>query len=337
MEPLVSVVIPIYNAEKYIEICMNSLLGQAYKNIEIIMVDDGSTDSSASICDAYAEKDKRIKVIHQVNKGVSTARNAGISAAQGKYIMFFDVDDTVETDIITDNVQLAEENEADIVMYCFWYYNVDEDKTIPNPWDKSFVGDNKAFFDECVIKTVETEVFNPPWNKVIKRSLIQDNKLSFDVRYQIYEDAILSAEMLNAADKIVVNNRMYYRYCIKSSGSLITKFNDTFFDSVSKLHSNAIKYCQRYEDNKAQIECFNKQYTTLVLTHLKQISCKADWDKAQKYQLIKRICEDEQFTKAINNTDLKSTKKKIMRRLIIDGRYRAICRLYKLLNKLQGN
>lgn len=337
MKPLVSIVIPVYNGEKYVDACMESMLKQSYENIEIIVVNDGSKDSSGALCDKYALADCRVKVVHQENKGLSGARNAGIAQATGEYIIFCDIDDIVTEHIIKDNVELALKYEAEVVMFCFWYFDVDQEKLIENAMEKLFVGSAEEYFHDYLIPTIDTEVFNAPWNKMIKRSVLEKNGLSFHQEYPIYEDIIFASELFNVAEKIVVNNNMYYKYFVRSSGSLITRFFEKYFDSVSFFHSNAMRYCEKYAENEQQIRRFNELYTKLVLTHLKQISCKEDMEQEKKYQLIGRICREEQFIIALKNTDLSSGKKRVMRRLITTGKCKTICKLYYILNKFQGN
>ena len=119
---MISIIIPIYNVEKYLEKCLDSILNQTYKNLEIILIDDGSTDNSPNICNSYCEKDKRIKIIHKNNEGVSSARNKGIELSKGKYIVFIDSDDYVSNEhievlydcIISNNVDLVISNLIDI-------------------------------------------------------------------------------------------------------------------------------------------------------------------------------------------------------------------------------
>ena len=118
-EPVVSVLIPVYNAEKYFSRCLDSILNQSYKNIEVILVDDGSPDKCGLICDEYAKKDSRIKVIHQKNQGVSVARNVALDNASGDYTLFIDSDDTIHPDCIADCVKTAVAHEADMVCFNF--------------------------------------------------------------------------------------------------------------------------------------------------------------------------------------------------------------------------
>ncbi len=117
MCPLVSIVIPVYNVEKYLDRCVQSVINQTYKNLEIILVDDGSTDASPEICDGWVEKDNRISVIHKRNEGAGMARNVGIAQASGKYILFFDSDDFVDLQAVEKCVKIAEEHTCDVVLY----------------------------------------------------------------------------------------------------------------------------------------------------------------------------------------------------------------------------
>lgn len=117
MGELITVIIPIYNVEKYLDRCMESVVNQTYRNLEIIMIDDGSPDRCPQICDAWARKDQRIRVIHKKNAGLGMARNTGIEAANGKYICFFDSDDYVAIDILEESLMLAEAVEADITFF----------------------------------------------------------------------------------------------------------------------------------------------------------------------------------------------------------------------------
>mgnify|MGYP000028398403 FL=1 len=114
---LVSVIVPVYNVEKYLARCIQSVCGQSYQGLEIILVDDGSKDKSGVICDEYAEQDGRIKVIHKENGGLGDARNAGVEKAEGKYLLFVDSDDRIHENLVRDTVETAEKNQADMVIF----------------------------------------------------------------------------------------------------------------------------------------------------------------------------------------------------------------------------
>ena len=168
----VSIIIPVYNGEKYIRPCISGLRKQTYRNIECILIDDGSTDESGKICDRCAEEDARVRVIHQVNRGVSAARNKGIEEAQGEYILFFDIDDQITESVVEDNLRMAQKNNADVVLFCFWYFIVDKDRKIPNGMQHPFIGDRESYFHEMLIQTIDNEIFNAPWNKMYKKDFL---------------------------------------------------------------------------------------------------------------------------------------------------------------------
>ena len=146
MNKKVSIVVPIYNGAKYIDNCIKNLKAQTYDNLEIIFVDDGSTDDSGEKCDECAKGDERFRVLRLPNGGPSSARNAGIEASTGDYIFFYDVDDDIIPSLVEDNLKMAVENDADVLMFGFWYHNVDTGERKDNILGRSFVGDGEQFF-----------------------------------------------------------------------------------------------------------------------------------------------------------------------------------------------
>ena len=228
MQPRVSIIIPVYNGEKYIRNSIIKLQMQTYANLEVIYVDDGSTDQTGIILDETATEDDRFRVIHKENGGVSAARNTGIKAATGEYLIFFDADDEVTPEVIQDNVDVAITSGADVVLFGFWYFNVDCKEEKVNEFPVSFSGTREEFFTQCVSEAVDREFFNAPWNKLIKGKLISDNGLCFDTRYSLYEDNLFATDVFIHAERIAINPKAYYRYFLRSSGSLLTRFHDIF-------------------------------------------------------------------------------------------------------------
>ncbi len=330
----VSIVVAVYNGEQYIDKCIGGLQAQTYKNVEFLIVDDGSTDRSGELLDQYAEKDERIKVIHQKNGGLSAARNAGTRAATGDYVVYFDVDDTVTNSVIEDNVKLANKHDADVVMFCFWYYLVDRDVKQDNNMSEGFVGNGEEYFDKFLIPTIDNEVFNAPWNKMYSLSFLRENKLQFNPEFPIYEDIIFASKMLQYADSVVVNNKSYYTYYVKSSGSLITKYTDGYFASVTRFYDNAMKYCSMHKNNSRQIEKFNTLYLKLVMTNLKQISCHKAFSQKHRCELIKDICNSEQVRKAVDLAKL-DRRRSLTKNLIRFKSVKALCTMYQILNYVQ--
>lgn len=191
--PLISVVVPIYNVEKYLEKCVKSIENQTYKNIEIILVDDGSPDDCGKICDLLSEQDSRIRVIHKKNGGLSSARNAGIDVAQGEYIGFVDSDDTIEP-FMYEKLYTSLANNNHLLSVCAVNY-VYEDGTIRT---KSNLDNDRYFeFYDAMVEMNTHRIFDMgAWSKLYRRSLFEnlrfpEGKLSEDyyIMYKIFERA----------------------------------------------------------------------------------------------------------------------------------------------------
>ena len=229
--PIISIIVPVYNVESYLERCINSILNQTFKNFELILVDDGSTDGCKDICNEYKTKDKRIKVIHKENGGLSSARNAGLDIARGKYIGFVDSDDFINKDMYKTLFNTIQDNNSDMVI-CD-YYKVNED-------DINKFRNLKCNCENIKIKNLNNlesidnlfltgEKFIFAWNKLYKRDLFSD------LRYEqgrIYEDEYLAHRILYKCKKVsVIEVKMYYY--VQRKGSLINSpFTVRRFDKV---------------------------------------------------------------------------------------------------------
>lgn len=180
--PLISVIVPIYNVEAYLPRCLDSIIGQTYKNLEILLIDDGSPDSCPQICDQYAQKDARIKVIHQENKGLPGARNKGMDLMKGDFFIFVDADDWVSTDFCEKLYQQQRQTNADMVTCS--YYRVSDTHTLEQPLaDIDFSGYlQPAQFLFILLK----HKIPFAWNKLYRRSWTKN--IRFDLRYSIVED-----------------------------------------------------------------------------------------------------------------------------------------------------
>ena len=209
-EKLVTVIVPIYKVEQYINRCVDSIISQTYKNLEIILVDDGSPDSCGKICDDYAKSDSRIKVIHKENGGLSDARNAGIAVANGDYLMFVDSDDWVDEDFCESAVSTLEKNNSDIVV--FGYNRVDESDNLLDSWNLQ--GRHKYSKQEALKKLFRSEIDNYAWNKIYKRSLFHE------IRYpkgKLWEDIGTTYLLFAEAESIYISNCVTYNYLMRKS------------------------------------------------------------------------------------------------------------------------
>lgn len=215
----ISIIVAIYNVEKYIYRCIDSLLSQSYKNFEIILVDDGSTDKSGSICDDYAVRDERVKVIHKPNGGVSTARQTGLDAATGDYVIHADPDDWVEPDMISQLAEKAKESSADMIT-CDFYYD--------GAYHSLSYQDEK----ELLKKIVDVQIICVCWNVLVRRDFIIRNNISFTPDWLSYsEDFLFMCRLLNAGAKTAHLSQAFYHYCTDNSNSLVHKKSRKQLDS----------------------------------------------------------------------------------------------------------
>lgn len=210
---LVSVIIPVYNAEQYLCKCIDSVVNQSYKNLEIILVDDGSKDNSAKICKKYANIDKRIIFITQNNQGVSNARNNGLKLATGDYITFIDSDDNVELNFIESMINTIPDYSADLIVSTF--KDVFENKTSKiNNFNGSLTYNIKEDFYRL------RKYFYVPWAKLYKREIITRNSIKFPANFTDAEDQVFNFEFLRYVRNYYLVNNAAYNYYHRKTMSL---------------------------------------------------------------------------------------------------------------------
>ncbi len=235
-DPLVTIIIPVYNAERYLSECCKSVLNQSYKHIELILIDDGSTDDSKFICDIFAKQDQRVRVFHQNNSGVSAARNVGLKNSQGEYILFVDADDELTDDSIKSRVELIQSNDIGISSYKV----INDDNVVIRKMPKSsmkFWRKNEAIlnlFSDC-----EIGYQGYLWNKIYKNSIIKNNRIFFKKGIAYNEDQLFNLQYLLRCKKIVISNKCVYLY---------KENNKSAMGSIKNIHdNNSKKYLTEFE------------------------------------------------------------------------------------------
>lgn len=227
--PLISVIVPIFKVEDYLDKCIESIINQTYTNLEIILVDDGSPDSCPSICDSWAKRDSRIRVIHKQNGGLASARNAGLDCCTGSYISFVDADDWLEQNMYQE--QLKYIGEADIIA-CQIYY-VKDTKQVPSHSNgRVFVIDNYYKMMDAFLSLKEPDLRWEVWNKLIKRSVIGNDRFKVG---QIFEDVYFNRIIFSKVAKVVVHNTPLYNYRVIRPGSINSKFNPKGLTKLDEL------------------------------------------------------------------------------------------------------
>lgn len=223
----ISIIIPIYNAEKYLKRCVNSINMQSFSNYEMILVNDGSIDNSATICDEFAKYDNRIRVFHKENGGVSSARNWGLDKAIGEYIMFVDSDDYMLPGMLEVMLSTLESKKADLVV-CgttetgggYWRPITDVDYSI-NQLKENFVS------------LLHTELLSPPWNKIYKKEIIGSNRFCEDISFG--EDLLFNIQYLEKCENISLIKESPFYHEKENENSLVVKFNRNRLLDIEKV------------------------------------------------------------------------------------------------------
>lgn len=214
---MISIIVPVYNVEKYFDKCMESLLGQTYEDFEIIVINDGSTDGSADLCDQWAKKDNRIRVFHQENKGLSAVRNRGLELAQGEYITWVDSDDYVDTFYLEKLLKAYESTGADMVMCSFY---TDTDGLVEHRGKDLFPAeeiDRQMFLERLYVQGMYSVV----WNKLLPREAYQEIRFPAG---RVFEDSSVMLQLTKKCNRILIlEEPLYYYRRHKASITLQTR------------------------------------------------------------------------------------------------------------------
>ena len=225
----VSIIVPVYNAEKFLNRCVDSILAQSYRNFELLLIDDGSEDNSGVICDEYATIDNRIRVMHKDNTGVSSTRNMGLREAKGEYIVFVDSDDYIKSQMLEKMIQCAEKNNSDIVM-CGYYLDKSGDISEAQMNYNEVYG-NAESVKYGLLYLYYTDYHNGLfclWNKMIKRTLCSVNNILFDISLKRGEDAWFIFQCLKHCKRVDYIPEACYYYCQNENSIMHSLYEDQY-------------------------------------------------------------------------------------------------------------
>lgn len=275
IEPVVSVIVPIYNVQHYLKPCIDSICEQTYTRLEIILVDDGSTDDCGRICDDYAEIDSRITVLHKENGGLSSARNAGLDMAKGEYISFVDADDTVHPSFIEILIGLCRDYQCTIAQ-CDYLTVAENSLRLPlNTLQSIKLYNNKqALYELCC--TSNGTKYTVAWNKLYKKELFQN------IRYplgRIHEDEFTTYLLLWKSEKTAVINQYLYYYLQRSDSIMGSGFSVKRLDGLEAFRERLefLKDKQLWEEYEG---------TLRAMIHLIESSCSRLWEKGKASESI---------------------------------------------------
>lgn len=314
MDPLISIIVPIYKVENYLRKCIETIMNQTYKNIEIILVDDGSPDNSAQICDEYAQQDNRIVVIHQKNGGLSNARNSGLNIAKGEYIGFVDGDDYIENDMYETLYNAIKENNAQMAICDFYIVN-EKQEEIPNEIKTEMKEDIKIFNKKEAMEEmlIDKNIRGYVWTKLFKKDCFKNLRFP---EGKNYEDIAISIKCFEKTEQIVYINKQKYYYLqransidhVKSEKNLSDALDVSYerykyvkenypelkenniyafihrilcvYKDLKKMNYMNVYYCKKYVN---MIQELKEDYLQLELNIINMMS---DEQKMQWYTLI---------------------------------------------------
>ena len=297
--PVISIIIPVYNSERYIHRCIDSVLRQTYPDYELILVDDGSSDLSGEICDSFANKDNRIKVIHQKNSGVSSARNTGITIAKGKYITFCDSDDELWPDYLA---VMSNEPEDEEMVIAGWQYIDENGKKIfeSHGYERDDqICVNRKSVEELIIDEKTDYV----WAKRFLSNIIRENQIRFDETESFGEDTLFVYTYLCCCHSVSIRKSIIYSYRYHDD-SRLTGFSRLQYARLKSSNGKIIQVIEKRFPDFHNCYAWRRRfwsvgyYSILSILNTKKVSL------AEKKALIKEIFEDKDFSRLL--PDMKS-------------------------------
>ncbi|HEM6156845.1 TPA: glycosyltransferase family 2 protein [Streptococcus suis] len=288
--PLISIIVPVYNVENYLDECIRTVLGQTYSNWELLLINDGSTDSSGSMCDDYARRDDRIRVIHKNNGGLSDARNAGIDNCTGEYITFLDSDDGIRGDFLEECVTTANQHDVDIVIGHFFIWD-ENNQTFLYFVDQAqkdtteVISAQEALNRQVVWKNLNTAPFVVAWGKLFRASLF--NTVRFP-KGKVFEDEYTIHKTLLESNTVALINKEFYMYRRHGNSIMTSHF------SISK----AMNLVEALEERIVDLVLANKD-TQLVRQKLRDVL------QNTKYEMEVNQCSDSlEYLRVLNKLEL---------------------------------
>lgn len=324
----ISIVVPVYNAEKDLQRCVDSIFCQSFPDWELLLIDDGSRDESPALCDRLAVQDTRVRVYHKENGGVSSARNLGICKAQGIYLFFTDSDDTLFPDALATLYQEAQKTNADLSVCGFTYLVEQTGKRVDNLPEKAFCGGGQVYLEERFLSDFRREFFNPPWNKLIRRELLLENDIRFGEEFAICEDMAFSMQVLEKCGSICVIPRSLYCYHYKEADNLVNRFHENYYEALLYFRDRTWQCFNTLHAKQELYEEINDYFVGKSLMFLHKIYRDSDYGEAGKYAELKRIGGSLPLQSALREYRA-SGKRRLLQKLLLRKRFRLLDGLYR--------
>ena len=342
MNPEISVIVPVFNKEKYLKKCIESILNQDIKNIELILVNDGSSDNSGLICDSYSKKDSRVKVIHKENQGVSTARNIGIKNAKGKYISFIDSDDWIDKDMYKEILNIFYTQDVDFVKCSAKIVYNNNGMKGPTNIDGGFYSKDKIksyIYPRLVIsEQLATNAVVSASTCVYNRKFINDNNIFFDEEMRHFEDLMFNVNVILKSNSFYHMADNYFYNYVFNEESASKKFNprkwEYFKESHKIMRKNLI--ANKEYDFSNQLNLF-----LVNLAYISSEDARVLDGYKNRYKYVKLIMNNKELIEAYKNVSIKNInwKRKVLYMLIkyrLANIYTIISYKHKLMSNING-
>ncbi len=301
---MVSIIVPVFNTEDKLEKCIKSILGQSYRDIELILINDGSKDSSGKICEKYAEQDRRVRYIGRQNKGASATRNEGISLASGEYIQFVDSDDYIEKRMTEQLVKRMQDTGADMVM-CGYTEYFPEYKNIRLPEiDKTI---KMTEIGREYPNIFEKFLLNSPCNKLYKKDKLFEK---FPEDLSLGEDLIFNLHNMKYFEKVSFIKKSLYNYMI-SQGSLNRKYRKDSIEIAERLYLESMEFSRDFQIGKASKIHISNIFMTFFFYGLTDLFTISGYDKEKKREILNKWIRNHNIQKAAKEADLGRKVQKI--------------------------
>ncbi len=302
---LISVIVPVYNVEQYLEKCISSIIDQTYRNLEIILVDDGSTDQSGALCDEFAQKDGRIRVIHKENGGVADARNVGIEACNGEYVSFVDSDDYIHPEMLAKLYDSLKQFGADVSI-C-QYFLVDENGGITYGVSfHDFVPYGVITGDQALQKLLynKSGYFVVVWNRLVKKKLFSQVRFPLD---RAYEDEYVAHRLFGQCEKVICIQDALYYY-LQRPNSIMSNVRNGFMMERYLNHVEVMldrmQYLKSIRKNEYAAVAYRRGVFSLYTAFTYRLQTKQTKEAKKHYRSLKRkLCKNYPVTKYLGWKD----------------------------------
>jgi glycosyltransferase EpsJ len=325
--PKVSVIMPVYKVEQYVARAIESMLSQTFGEFEYLIVDDGSPDGSGAICDAYAEKDSRIRVIHKENGGAPSARNAAMELARGKYFYFMDSDDWAEPEMLADMVALAEQSGAQYVVAGYFidtYYSDTEYLTV-NLSHPDVVYNNREDFRHSAYRLFDQNLLYTPWNKLYLAEYLKTNGITFPQTF--WDDFPFNLRVLRDVERVAVTSKQYYHFMRARAESETAKYMPQMYEKREEEHQWMLDLYRHWGvDDAPSREFLARRYIERVIGCIENVTNKkCTLPVAEKKRQIKTIISDPKVAQSLKAARPRSL---MMKAILIPVRWRSVWLTY---------